>query len=81
MVQEDEKMKLPYEFCIPQNAKFVTEIREIDPELKMSRSQGIIGCTKHEYLVLGETDKNHLSVFKKLVELKYVKQIDRTWFE
>lgn len=78
---EDGKTTLAYEFCIPQDAAHVAQIRMIDPNLKISRSKGRIGCTKNEYLVLGETDNNYLSVLKKLIRLDYIKQIDRTWFE
>lgn len=78
---EDGKTTLAYEFCIPQDAAHVAQIRMIDPNLKISRSQGRIGCTKHEYLVIGETDKNYIPVLNKLIRLDYINQIDQTFFE
>ena len=78
---EEGKTLLAFEFCIPQDANLVNEVRTIDPELNISRNPGRIGCSTSEYLVMGETTNQYLKVLKSLVRLDYIKQIDRTWFE
>jgi hypothetical protein len=71
------KRSLAYEFCIPANTKTVAEVREIDPSLRIYyRSPGRIGCTRDQYLCIGET---HQSAWREklinLAELDYIEKI------
>ena len=74
---------LSYEFCIPGNKACAEEVKRIDPSVRIHKgSRGRIGCTKDQYLCIGETgQKNFREVLKKLAELDYVKRIDQCFFE
>lgn len=74
---------LHYEFCIPANPVPAAQVRQIDPTIEISQtSPGRIGCTKGEYLCLGNTHQpNFKTVLLKLAQLAYVKRIDQAFFE
>ena len=77
------KVALSYEFCIPAEDKYVQEVQQIDPSLRINKiAKGRVGCSKVEWLCIGNT---HQEAAKKkiqqLAELSYVKRIQRAYFE
>jgi hypothetical protein len=68
---------LSYEFCIPADKKYLTEVRSLDPSVQVSRSPGRIGCTKEQYLVMGDTHQARWrDVLMAIARLDYVQRID-----
>jgi hypothetical protein len=52
----DSLRAIDYEFCIPANEQLLEEIRAINPNIQYyPHSQGRIGCTKDQYLCIGNT--------------------------
>ncbi len=79
---KDNLRSLSYEFCIPKNPQFIAEIKQIDPEITFSQSQGRIGCNKNQYLAIGDTHKsNWLEILKAIANLDYVEKIDQFFGE
>lgn len=73
----DAQRSLSYEFCIPADQKYLAEVRALDPSVQISRSPGRIGCTKNQYLVIGETHQSQWrDVLMAIAHLDYVQQID-----
>lgn len=72
---------ISYEFCIPRDDTHVGVVKSIEPNIKMQKSSGRIGCTKEEYLCIGHTDEKYKQIFRKLVALPYVTRIDEAFFE
>ncbi|AMO58530.1 hypothetical protein [Endozoicomonas montiporae] len=81
--QPDSLLALSYEFCIPDNINYVSEVMAIDPTVVVyKQSPGRIGCTEQEYLCIGNTaTDDYLEVLKNLSKLRYVKEIREAFFE
>ncbi len=81
--QAGSKVAIDYEYCIPAEEKYAAIVRKIDPQLKiMKSSRGRIGCTKSQWLCMGNThQKDWRKILIQLAELDFVAQIDRTFFE
>ncbi|MET4696416.1 hypothetical protein [Endozoicomonas lisbonensis] len=81
--QPDGLLALSYEFCIPDNIDYVTEVMAIDPTVVVyKQSPGRIGCTEKEYLCIGNTaTDDYLEILQSLSKLKYVKEIREAFFE
>jgi hypothetical protein len=74
---------LHYEFCLPAAPELESQVRQIDPTIQIFKtSPGRIGCTKEEYLCIGNTHQpNFKTVLLELANLPYVKRIDQAFFE
>ena len=74
---------LSYEFCIPADEHFVSEVQSIDSTLSIqSDSKGGIGCSESEYLCVGNShQKNYRQVLLRLAGLEYVEKIEQSFFE
>jgi len=72
-----------YEFCIPGEARYATEVRGIDATAQFQRgSRGRIGCTNGQTLVLGNThQRGYREVLERLAALPYVNRIQESHFE
>lgn len=81
--QPDSLRVLSYEFCIPDNIDYVSEVMAIDPTLVVyKQSPGRIGCTDNEYLCIGDTaTDSYLEILQNLTKLEYVKEIREAFFE
>lgn len=79
----DGKVALSYEFCIPADNKYISEIRQIDASVRVhKKSKGRVGCSKMEWLCIGNTKQEYpRSKIQRLAELTYIKRIQRTYFE
>ncbi len=76
------KVALDYEFCIPREERYLEEVKRIDPTVQIQRAAGRIGCSRGEYLCLGNThQKNYRKVLYRLAKLEYVERIERAFFE
>ena len=72
-----------YEFCIPADPGLEAQVRRLDMTIQIFKtSPGRIGCTKEEYLCLGNTHQpNFKAVLLNLAGLPYVKRINQAFFE
>lgn len=78
----DGLRSLSYEFCIPATEKHLNEVRSINPAIQISRSRGRIGCTKDQYLCIGETHTPQWrEVLMAIAKLDYVQRIDQFFGE
>ncbi len=78
----DGLRSLSYEFCIPAKAEFLQQVKAIDPSVQISRSPGRIGCTKSQYLVIGDTHQPQWrEVLLAIAHLDYVQKIDQFFGE
>lgn len=76
------RRSLSYEFCIPATEKHLNEVRLINPAIQISRSPGRIGCTKNQYLCVGETHTPQWrEVLVAIAKLDYVQRIDQFFGE
>ena len=76
------KIAANYEFCIPAKAKYLEQVKKIDPTANRSAGKGRVACTDKEWMVIGST---HQPVFQrvvfKLASLPFVKEIQETFYE
>ena len=74
---------LAYEFCVPNKAEYLEEIKRIDNTIDIYKSsKGRIGCGADEILCIGETaNKDYKKILIALTNLEYVKQINESFFE
>ena len=77
------RRSMSYEFCIPANERNVAEVQRIDPTLEVMRgSRGRIGCTKNQYLCVGQTSqRGYRQVLERLAGLDYTSRIVESTFE
>lgn len=79
---DDNLRSLSYEFCIPKNPEYLTQIKDIDPKISFSNSNGRIGCTENQYLGIGDTHKpNWREILMAIANLDYVERIDQFFGE
>jgi hypothetical protein len=74
---------LHYEFCIPDRADVIREVRAIDPTLQIQRSSpGRVGCGAGEILCLGHTHQARFrEVLERLARHPQVGEIQEAVFE
>jgi hypothetical protein len=71
-----------YEFCIPDQAEKIAEVKAIDPSLKLYRSPGRMGCRTDQWLAIGETHQPRWQqILLNLAQLDYIERIDPFWGE
>jgi hypothetical protein len=71
-----------YEFCIPDRAPNIAEVKAIDPSLKLYRSRGRIGCRNDQWVAIGDTHQPHWKqILFNLACLDYIERIDPFWGE
>jgi len=80
---EGGKRRVDYEFCMPARPGYVTQVRVIDPSLQLFPTvPGRSGCTTEQILAIGHTA---LPLWRERLErlaaLRYVRRIERTYFE
>lgn len=80
---EGGKRRVAYEFCMPSQPGYVTQVRVIDPSLQLFPTvPGRSGCTAEQILAIGHTG---LPLWRERLErlsaLRYVRRIERSDFE
>lgn len=71
-----------YEFCIPDQAPKIAEVKAIDPSLRLYRSRGRMGCRTDQWLAIGETHQPRWQqILLNLAQLDYIERIDPFWGE
>ena len=79
----DGKVAVSYEFCIPAHNDYVSQVRKIDPSLKIhKKSKGRVACSKAEWLCIGNTHQEYARMkLQRLAEMPFIKRIERSYFE
>jgi len=79
----DGKVSISYEFCIPNTAHCMDQVKAIDQTVQfMPGSRGRIGASKQQCLCIGSThQKDYTKVLRSLAELPYVERIIECHFE
>ena len=76
------KVSVSYEFCIPDTAECMAEVKAIDQTVQfMPGSPGRIGAGKNECLCIGYTRRDYRVVLNRLAELPYIRRIIPCDFE
>jgi hypothetical protein len=71
----DGKRSVAYEFCVPDDAAKLNEVKAVDPSLRCTLgSPGRIGCGKDQYLCIGEGGTRETLLH--LAGLDYIARID-----
>lgn len=79
---ENGKVSIDYEFCIPNNQAYLAEVLAIDSTLKKIDSKGKSKCDKNSFLIMGNTfNANYRIILCKIANLDYVKEINQTYWE
>lgn len=78
----ENKVGLDYEFCIPNQEDKVNEVLSIDTSIKKVQTKGRSACSKTELLMVGSTfNKNYKRILCRISQLEYVEEIKRTYWE
>lgn len=79
----DGLVSVSYEFCIPKDREMLDGVLAIDPNIQCtSGPPGRVGCTKTEYLCLGNThDPRWRDILQRIAQLDYVSRIERSVWE
>ena len=79
----DGLRSLMYEFCIPDDREARSEVRAIDPSIRlMPGSPGRIGCADGQVLCVGDTHQaGWRDVLDRLAALPYVTRIEESFAE
>lgn len=79
---ENNKTTLDFEFCIPNNPDFLTEVKNIDSSLASQKGKGRSNCSEEHLLIVGNTyNKDFKKILCKISQLEYVKEINQTLWE
>lgn len=79
---ENGKVSVDYEFCIPNNQAYLAEILAIDLTLKKVTSTGKSKCGIDSFLIMGNTfNTDFRLILCKIANLDYVKEINQTHWE
>ncbi len=79
----DSLRSLGYEFCIPAQAQYLTEVQNRDRTIQYyANSPGRIGCQKGQYLCIGNTHHpDWKDTLIRLANLPYIERIDQFFAE
>jgi hypothetical protein len=79
---DNGKVAINYEFCIPNEPLYWLEVSKIDPSAQKTQGKGRVNCSTGTSLVIGTThQKNYKKILYDLASLKYVKEIQQTFWE
>jgi hypothetical protein len=79
---DNGKVAINYEFCIPNEPLYWREVSKIDPSAQKTHGKGRINCGTGTSLVIGSThQKNYKKILYDLASLKYVHEIQQTFWE
>ncbi|PJB16453.1 MAG: hypothetical protein CO118_00405 [Flavobacteriales bacterium CG_4_9_14_3_um_filter_32_8] len=79
---ENGKVSVDYEFCIPNNQVYLAEVLAIDLTLKNVPSTGKSKCGADSFLIMGNTFHSDFRlILCKIANLDYVKEINQTHWE
>ncbi len=79
---EDNKVAVDFEFCIPKTSNAIEEVMAIYPQFKQQEGKGKSNCGEHQILILGNTYNNdYKNILCKLSRLEYIKEIKQTYWE
>ncbi|MCC7332398.1 MAG: hypothetical protein IT232_07305 [Flavobacteriales bacterium] len=79
---EDGKVALEYEFCVPNNNEVLNEIKEIDSGIKPVKGKGRTKCSENSILLIGNSHQKDIKkILCKLSQLEYITEINPVYWE
>lgn len=79
---ENNKVALDYEFCVPDNPDILNAIREIDSGIKPIKGKGRTKCNSDAILLIGNSyNKDIKKILCKLSQLEYITEINQVYWE
>lgn len=79
---ENNKVALDYEFCVPNTPEILTKISEIDSSIKPIKGKGRTKCTDNAILLTGNSyNKDIKKILCNLSQLEYITEINQVFWE
>lgn len=79
---ENNKVALDYEFCVPNTSEILKTINEIDSNIKPLRGKGRTKCAENHIVMIGNSyNKDIKKILCKLSQLDYVTEINQVFWE
>ncbi len=80
--EDDGKVALDYEFCVPNQVAYLTKIREIDSSIKPLNGKGRTKCAENHIVMIGNSyNKDIKKILCNLSQLEYVTEINQVYWE
>ena len=79
---ENNKVALDYEFCVPNTPEVLSTINEIDSSIKPLNGKGRTKCAENHIIMIGNSyNKNIKKILCKLSQLEYITEINQVYWE
>ena len=79
---ENNKVALDYEFCVPNQVEYLTKIREIDSSIKPLNGKGRTKCAENHIVMIGNSyNKDIKKILCNLSQLEYITEINQVYWE
>lgn len=79
---ENNKVALDFEFCVPNTPEILTTIKEIDSSIKPTKGKGRTKCTDNAVLLTGNSyNKDIKKILCNLSQLEYITEINQVYWE
>lgn len=79
---ENNKVALDYEFCVPNTPEILTKINEIDSSIKPIKGKGRTKCNSDAILLIGNSyNKDIKKILCNLSQLEYITEINQVFWE
>lgn len=79
---ENNKVALDYEFCVPNTPEILNTIKEIDSSIKPTKGKGRTKCTDNAILLTGNSyNKDIKKILCNLSQLEYITEINQIYWE
>lgn len=79
---ENNKVALDYEFCVPNTPEILTKISEIDSSIKPVKGKGRTKCAENTILLTGNSyNKDIKKILCNLSQLEYITEINQVYWE
>ena len=80
--EENGKVALDYEFCVPYKPEVLSTINEIDSSIKPLNGKGRTKCSENNIVMIGSSyNKDIKKILCKLSQLEYVTEINQVYWE
>lgn len=79
---ENNKVALDYEFCVPNKLEILNTIKEIDSSIKPLNGKGRTKCAENHIIMIGNSyNKDIKKILCNLSQLEYVTEINQVYWE
>lgn len=79
---ENNKVALDYEFCVPNKPEILNTINEIDSSIKPLNGKGRTKCAENHIVMIGNSyNKDIKKILCNLSQLEYITEINQVYWE